>query len=243
MQNKTRTYQQKAGLQLFTLGLLLSSIIALIAIWGDLEASLFDVSIRPQESLSTLRCPILITEKESGTIRASFKNESEKSVEISVRAHVSQGFVTYLREENTRLPISAGGTESLSWSIDSEDAAFNRVVLARIATLRKPGHPSVGAACGVMVWHTNLLTGQQIIIGTLLLSFVCLVASVYLWGYKRRVMTSREHEITRMMALFAGIILLALIAGFIGWWGLGVVAFIFVLLLLGSTFEHFIHKS
>ncbi len=107
MQNKTRTYQQKAGLRLFTLGLLLSSIIALIAIWGDLEASLFDVSIRPQESLSTLRCPILITEKESGTIRASFKNESEKSVEISVRAHVSQGFVTYLREENTRLPISA----------------------------------------------------------------------------------------------------------------------------------------
>jgi hypothetical protein len=240
MPKEQKKVQQAAGLLLFTLGLILTIIIALIAIWGDLEASLFDVSIKTQESLTTLRCPILITEKGSGQIRASFKNKSEKPVEITVRAHISRGFVTYISEDDTRLPIPANSAEDLSWNIIIEDAAYSRIVLARISTLRKPGYPSVGAACGVMVIHTNLLTGQQIIIVTLFLSFVCLIAGTYMWGYKRREMSTRDHEITKMMARFASIMLAALIAGFIGWWGIGMVAIIFIILLLGSTFEHFV---
>jgi hypothetical protein len=241
MPKAQRTYQQKAGLLLFTLGLLLSSLVALTAIWGDLEASLFDITLRTQEPLPSLRCPVLITGKETALIRASFKNKSEKAIEITVRAHISRGFVTYISENNTRLPIPAGSAEALSWSITTEDAAFNRIVLARIGTLRKPGYPSVGASCGVMVIDTNLLTGQQIIAGTLLLSIVSLVAGAYLWGYKQRSMTPRDREITRMMALFAGIVLFALIAGSVGLWGLGVLIFIVIILLIGSAFEHFVH--
>jgi len=190
-----------------------------------------------------LRCPVLITEKETAQIYATFDNKVDKTVEITVRAHISQGFVTYMREEDIRLSIPAQSKETVSWQITPDDAAFNRVVLARITSLRKPGYPSKGNGCGIMVIHTNLFTGGQIIIGTLLVSLAMLAGGAYLWGFKRRSMTPHDREVIQMMSLFTIAVLFALIMGLIGLWGFGVFAFVIILLMLGISFEHFARRS
>ena len=98
-------------------------------IWGDLEASLFTSGLRPDESLSTLRCPVIITASETGTITAELNNPTEKHLERYLIANISEGYASLVREIRTSLPIPPDDKGKVEWKIYPEDAAFDQRVI------------------------------------------------------------------------------------------------------------------
>ena len=91
-------WKRRLAILIFALGLLCGIALAGMIAWGDMEATMFDAAISADEPLSTLRCPVLITTAETTTVSAAFRNPDDQPINLLVRAHISAGFVTWMRE-------------------------------------------------------------------------------------------------------------------------------------------------
>ena len=92
------------SLLIFSIGILIGMAVAGGIIWGDIEASIFDSSIKAKSALR-LSCPVLITTNEAGKISATLKNLEDREREFYVRAHISEGYVSLMREIDQQIPV------------------------------------------------------------------------------------------------------------------------------------------
>ena len=170
--NKKQKSLKIAGGSLFSIGIIMGFILSSVIVWGDLEASLFTSGMRADKSLSTLKCPIVITASETGKITAVLNNPTEKTMERFMVANISEGYATLVREIKTNLPIPPEEKQKVEWKIYPEDAAFDeRVILFRVYINPKYPHPSLGANCGVVRVNIEGVTGNQIVASAALLAF------------------------------------------------------------------------
>ncbi len=238
MAEKPTTYHEKRsrriGLFLYFLGLLLGLILAILAIWGDLEASLFDVLSKPDRTLTSLSCPILITaDEKTALIKANLKNDRDRVENLMVWAHISLGRASLIREEETRFTLLPGDAQLVEWPISADDAAWNRIVLVRVGTVRNLPYPQrVGAACGVLVIPVKGITGGQIVVATLLASMIFLIFGALLWGVGRHPLHTQDMESRKMMMMFVGLVGAALLLSFLKLWLLGLLVILLILLLM-----------
>jgi hypothetical protein len=228
---------------LFSIGLLLGVAFVGAAVWADLEASLFDPPVGVDEPLKTLRCPVIITTQESGTVTATFSNPSTRSVPRTVRAHISYGFATLTREVNTQFVLEPGGTHKLEWTVTSDDAAWRHFILTRVHVLRNSPLPSRTGSCGVLVMDLLGLTGNQIVVSSWIASLTTMLIGVILWAVARRSAKERMPNLTGAMVGLAAIVLVAMLASLVGWWVLGGLLLLFVLILTVSVITWAIAKA
>jgi len=227
------------SLLLFSIGIILSIAIAGGIIWGDLEASLFDSSIRTKNSLR-LSCPVAITSNEVGTVSVTLKNPIDREKTFNVRAHISEGFVTLKREINQQVQVVPEGKEKISWEIYPKDAAYGRIVLFRVFINASYPVPTQGNSCGVLFFDIPWLTGTQLFILLLGLSIGCIILGKVIW----RKLTPKNddtgqgiHNATNILVL---IIYVAIILGFFGFWILGLLVFVASILMLGAIIGRYI---
>lgn len=232
---------RQMGLLLYLLGLLLGITLAGLAVWGDLEASLFDVLFRAEQRLTNFSCPIIMTRaEETAVVRVSLKNTGERDENLLVRARITDGFITVIREERTNLTLVPNQEERLFWEIAPEDAAWNRIILIRVGTVRNaPFRRLVGAACGVLLLPIDGMTGSQVVTSMLILGTVLVGAGGWLWGVGRISISPKDKNTLRLLLAFLVITVMALLFGFLQLWGLGLVTIIVFVVLLGSTIEQF----
>jgi hypothetical protein len=216
---------------LFSVGILLGLALLASAAWGDFEASMFDLSLPSDGPLSTLRCPVLITASESGTVSATFDNRSERPIQRRIRIHVSDGLVTLLREEKSMLPLDPGEKQRLEWTVTADDAVWRSLILARVYQYRQYPSPSRTAACGILVVDAPFFTGSQILALVLVTTLLCIGIGGGLWVAANRPLAGRKQRLTYGMAFLAGTVLLGLFASLLGWWLLGGLCLILALLL------------
>jgi len=218
---------------LFVVGVLLATLCAGIAVIGDMEALLFDASLTPDAALTTLRCPILITAAETATISAQVTNSTDRTVQFPVYAHISQGYVTWYREERFQLSLAPGERRKLEWTAGPNDAAWDRVIMVRVHALRSGGLPYRAGGCGIMVVPVSFLSGG-VILGTLTAAaLLCMGGGIALWALGHRPLLRRPLAIVQMMAALAGILVAAILVGFLGLWLPGLLLLILAVLLAG----------
>ncbi|HID84512.1 MAG TPA: hypothetical protein EYP54_05330, partial [Anaerolineales bacterium] len=87
-----------------------------MAAWGDWEALQFDtmVAFRSEKTLPTLRCPVLMTTGESGTVSVVIRNPTDREITRTVRVHISTGDILAMREFIERVPLGPGESRRLS---------------------------------------------------------------------------------------------------------------------------------
>ena len=146
-----------------TLGILVGFLICGVIVWGDLEASMFTDGIVGDKNISTLSCPVIITGNETGTISVVVKNQADRDSDRFLRATISEGYATLVREEKTKIPIPANGKQKVEWKIYPEDAAFKSVVLFRVFIPAKYPYPSLSGNCGVVKMDIPWLSGNQVL--------------------------------------------------------------------------------
>ena len=221
-----------ASLIIYIAGIILGMTIAGGIVWSDLEASLFDSSIKAKSSLS-LRCPVVITTHESGVVTAILKNPTEREKNFYIRAHISEGFVSLKREIDQQIPVAPGEKGEASWGIYPEDAAYNRIILFRAFVNASYPLPTQGNFCGVLVVDIPLVTGAQLFILILGIYLACLVGGMAIWKKANRPMNKNVQSITNAMIALGVIIFGTIAAGYFGQWILGVLLFAVSILLIG----------
>jgi hypothetical protein len=240
--NSKNKITRTLGVLIFSVGVLLGMALSGIVVWGDFEASLFNVSMAGSAPLKTLRCPVMITATEVGTVTAAFTNPFDRSVEFTIRTHISQGYVTLMREINSKLSLAPGETQALEWTVTSDDAAYGRLVLVRVRLAAKYPHPSRHGSCGILVVNLPYFTGNQIFALALAASLLSMVAGAGLWVVANRPLRGLGLDVTRAMGALAGCVLVGTIVGLLGWWVLGVLILVITVLLAGAIIGYFVSR-
>lgn len=229
------------GLTLFLVGILFGAAVAFVTIWGDLEGSLFDTLYRAEQPLPSLSCPVLMTASDEATISASFRNSDDRAEILRVRARISQGFASLIREEQVEFTLPPGESETAVFQITADDAAWDRVVLARVTTVRNaPYRRLVGSSCGVLLLPIRGVTGGQILAAMISLSLVLTALGGYLWRNGRsRPLSLQNQKVWRLMLGVAGLVGAALVASLLQQWLLGGVFLLILFLLIISATDSF----
>jgi hypothetical protein len=226
------------GVLIFLAGVVLTVALGALATWGDLEASLFDAAIRAETRLNSLRCPVLITRQETGQVSASFRNTSPRPVNRAIRAHISQGFVTLMREETLYLPLQPGETQRLTWPVTAADAAYGALILVRVSALRQAPMPSESQACGIVVLDLPWVSGGLLVAVWLALGLAGIAGGGWLWLRVNWPWVGRRHAATNTMLAVTVVALALLVAGLAGVWMLGVLLLALLALLLIAIMTH-----
>jgi hypothetical protein len=228
------------GVLIFSVGFLLGLALLAIVVWGDLEAHIFDPAIPSDEMLTTLRCPVMITAPEVGTVTATFTNPLDRPVEFRIRTHISEGHVTLMREENTSLPLEPGETQPLQWTVTADDAAFRRLILVRVRLFGKYPLPSRAGSCGILVVDLPYLSGSLIFALAFAASLLGMAGGAGLWVVANRPLSDQSLGVLRAMGALAGCVVVGTIIGLLGHWMLGGVVFVITLLLIGAVIGYFV---
>jgi hypothetical protein len=228
---------------IFSVGVVLGVVSIGMAIWGDFEAILFNPGIRQSAMLRPLRCPIMITHQETGIIRARLKNTLDRPTTFFLRTHISEGYVTLMREVVGQVPLDAGEAQWVEWPITAEDAAYGRLVLFKTAVRAGYPLPTRQATCGVLVVRVPALTGNQIYALGTALSLVCIAAGLWLWIASTPHMLDAQVQIIRAMVVVAASVVLGIVAGVLGWWVAGALFLLIILLTTGVIIGNLAGRS
>jgi hypothetical protein len=211
-------------------------------IWGDLEGSLFDTSLRGDARLTSLNCPVMVTSTEEGTVSATFENSLDRATVFTVRAHISHGRLTLMREVNSQIPLAPGEKRTLEWPVTAEDAAFGQLILFRVRVGPKYPIPSRDASCGILVVDLPRFTGRQLFTFALAASFLSMAAGMGLWVFANRPLRGLGQDVARAMTALIASILIGMILGILGQWLIGGLVFAINVLFVGVIIGHFVNK-
>lgn len=235
------SWKQWLATLLFILGIVLGTLLAGVAVWGDLEAFLFDSAITPEAPLTTLRCPILMTATQTDTVGITLRNTSDRATSFYVRAHISLGFVTLMSEENSRLPLEPGQSGRLEWPIYPGDAAFGRVILVRVHVLPNAPFPYRAASCGIVLVNLpGLLPGDAWYAIGLVISLACAAGGIALWITSNRPLQGRALLVARVQGALIGAVSLSVLFAVLKLWLVGLIGIIIILLLAGVIIGHLV---
>jgi hypothetical protein len=232
------------GVVLFSVGFALGVLVFAGATWADLEGAMFDTGMRGDKTLRTLRCPVLITRNETGTVSAGFHNPLDRPVRFSIRTRISEGFVTLMREETAYLPVDEGATERLEWTVTPDEAAYGSVILVKVLLRGHYPLPSRQATCGVLVLGLPFLSGRQALALTVAASLLLMALGGILW--LRGAWPVKEGsglDLARGLAALAVCVLVGMVVGFLGAWVLGLIVVVITALLIVELLRHVVQRA
>jgi len=225
----------------FTIGVLVGMVMLGASIYADFEATLFDVFLNASSSPRLIQCPILLSSNESGLVTATIRNRTDQPVERLVRAHISRGHLTLMREFEERLEIAPGEGIDLDWAVTEKDAAYGHLIFAKVIFMEDDLNPLTRGSCGILVLDLPLgLTGRTTVALMYLISFTSIISSLALWWRYGRSYTGIRLEATRAMFVLGFVVLLGLIFGLIGIWEVAAGLFYISILAIGVVVPHFL---
>ena len=237
MQSKTKI---ALGFILFLFGLILAQAVAIAIFWPDMEANLFDQSLAFEDSLRTLRCPVLLSRAETADISARFTNSTDRQTSFFVRTHISEGNISAMREFQELVELEAGETVVKRWDVSPSDAAFGSLVMARVATLRRPGLAPRDAACGILVLPFSGISGQLVLAAAILISLGSMAGGGVVWLQEKRPLRRHDRSQAIAMGMLASLITFDLVISLLSYWTLGLIILILTFLLMGALLDRFV---
>lgn len=241
--NPSRSLARPLGILLFSIGLLAGMALFGAVIWSDLEASLFNPGIQQDAALRSLRCPVVITTSETGTVTASLHNPLDRSTDRYVRAHITDGYVTLLREVNELVTLEPGERQQVQWTVTADDAAFRRLILVKVVLRGRYPLPSRQGTCGILVVDVPYLTGDQVFGLSFAASLLAMAVGYGLWYRASQPLHERGRELARAMVVLAGSILVGTIVGLLGLWVPGLIVFVIGVLGVGVVIGYVLNRA
>ncbi|MBN1138728.1 MAG: hypothetical protein JXM73_19235 [Anaerolineae bacterium] len=217
------------GILFFWAGVLLGMTLAGGAVWADIEAAFYGFQKMGDEPLN-LRCPAFVTAAEPGQIASTFKNPTEKTMQLMVRTDVS-GYGG-IRSARTTFTIAPGEAEKARWPVTSEDVDLGFFIFARVSSFPAYPLPFRESTCGMLFIRTTALTGNQIFVLSVVVSLLSMAAGLALWQISHRPLQGQALNATWAMRALAAIVIVGMFVGFQGWWAVGIIMMVLMALMI-----------
>ena len=222
---------------LLIVGISVGTALVGIATWGDLETVLLFPPTGADKHLSNLRCPILISSNETGTVYVNYKNPTTYTASPLIRATISQGSTILMDNFTSEPTIPPGTTKKITWAVVSGEAAYRgRLILVQIYINRSYPLPSYSNTCGIVVLNLGGLKGEQMVYGALFLSLAGMLGGCIWWLGTHKTMSG---HLTGGIIFLVIIVILGLLASWFGLWMFGLGSFILTILLTIILFTRF----
>jgi hypothetical protein len=230
------------GISFFSIGILSGMVIFIFMNWAYLEAFFFFGYIAPaDQQLTTLRCPLLMTSGDTGAVTISLANNTTRDISPMIQTEISYRGEATLKKDN--YPVAAGETRIISWEISSDDIVFGDLILARVYVYSTYILPSRSSTCGTVVVNLPGLSGTNLFLIMLACSLACMAAGWSLWLAGSTPQQADGLIAIRAMAVFTAIVLLGILAGCLGWWGLGLLCAVASVLMIITVIGFYIQKA
>lgn len=218
--NLTGARKWKNGwiLTLFILSAAIGIALVAISVWEDYESILIETTYMGEKGLTTLSCPILITPRDKAEFSVTIRNQTDHNLTTTIYVMVSNGSLPQLKEDRVTIKLGPDETRRLAWPVNSEDAIHDKLVLVKVYQLRNYLFPSKHDTCGILVLDVPVLSGNQVVYGSLGLSMIGMLAGISLWQRNNRLMTWQQKELNRSMIMMTGTIVVGLGASLLGSW-------------------------
>ncbi len=227
------------GLFIFSIGVLLGLALFASAVWGDLEAFLFDSSMGADARLTSLRCPVILGKTETGVVRATVSNPLDRPSDRRIRTHISEGYITLMREIKTQLSIDPGDRQQAEWGVTADDAVYGRLILVRVYLFARYPLPSRSGSCGILVLDLFNLPGNLIFALAMAASLLSMGIGLGLWTAGNQPLGGRIRNATSAMVVLAVIVLAGMLAMLLAWWQVGLILLVIAILLSGAVLAYF----
>jgi len=218
------------GIALFALGLVLTAGLTLIATWPDLEADFYGFTTLTEKRLGGVTCPVIMASDERPDISARVTNETPYTTNFSLRADVS-GFLER-RSERQLVPFEPGETKTVSWRLSAEDAIYKNFILAAVYRNAVYPMPTAQTTCGVYVLNMRGVPGRAVYGTLVVLGLLALISGSFMLEPPAHAPgRANVAPARRALALTA---VIGLYVSYRGWWILGVLSLVVMVLILFS---------
>ena len=145
------------GIILFALGAGGGLFLSGAMTWGEIESSL--ASTPGDSKVLNLSCPLMMSYRETGIIRAEIVNEIDEEVKPVVVASFGQPEFDQRRVSETYI-LAPGESRTLQWQVDASDAAFSRIIPITVIQSRYNINPPRWGICGILLFSLFGLNGS-----------------------------------------------------------------------------------
>jgi len=214
------------GSILFFLGILSGFSIAIISTWSKVESADYFFRGTTYEHFSGLRCPLLLTRSETGVVNAVFDNPTDSADDFYYKVEIS-GFLSP-RQIEGHVSVPAHQKGRVGFTVNKDDIDLQFFVFVKIVISPNAARSTREADCGIIVLGNSGFTGGQLFTIALVLSLLGIIPGFVLW---RRSGMDVNSDIQRVMQLLGIVVLLAMFAGLVGWWFIGILFIVLMVLL------------
>lgn len=203
----------KLGALLFLIGLTLAAVLSVMIFWPDQEARPFALSLGVTERLDGLDCPLIITPRDNAEIAVNIRNTHERPTSLRFLSVISEGTAGLLRENTRQIDLDPDETGTLAWPIAVEDAAYDRIVMARVQRYRRPPFSASDQSCGILVINTEQVTGQQIVAAMAITATLLTGSGMVLWLRHEWPLDNRSKGTARVGAIMLCLVIASILLG------------------------------
>lgn len=226
---------------LFSIGVLTGLALLFAATWADVESVFYGFDRFGNKATSSMHCPVIMAEDESGEIIVRFKNKTDRPIRPSLRLQVSSS--SLFREEAARMMLNPGESETVKWDVTKSDLAIDRFIFVKLFSFASYPQRDIEQTCGILVLDLHGFTGRQVLVTTISISLVGMLSGCGLWFLVHRPMKDRDLDASRAMVTLTVTVGLGIATVLLASWPLGILFSALSLLLTGVILGFFIQSA
>jgi hypothetical protein len=234
--------QGQLGIILYFIGILLGMLFSGAVTWSGIEADFyFGYGVPAEEPIKKFACPLLLTQKDKGSVAITLVNPSQKPILPITQMDISGRGL--LRSERKQASIMPGEQTQLKWDVTRDDVVFGHLILANAYVFKVSALPSRKGSCGILWLDTNLVTGNWLVVLVLASSLLCIAMGTGIWLRNRKMLGGqrinrfdRVVDIKNSFIALIVIVLLGLLVSCLRFWGAGLICLIISLLIISAMF-------
>jgi hypothetical protein len=181
-----------------------------------------------EDPLKGLSCPVLMTTQDRAQVTLRLHNPNEKAINRKVEVQISSR-LTWISDEQW-VEVQPDETKTVAWEIGEEHIDLKRFIFASVRAYPSPSLPLVESTCGVLVLDLPFAGGVVLFYVALGLTALGIAFGLWLWTRHADLSEPAVVSQSRFMRFLAGVIIVGVVGSLLGWWIIGLLSLVVMLL-------------
>jgi hypothetical protein len=238
------------ALLIFTIGMAIGLVFSGLALWANLESQAFwgypesisyDSKLTREADISRLKCPVLLTDGEIGTVKLQVRNPNEAPTRAWINAHISMpGKLENMVRRTRSTFLEPGGESELRWQVTTDNTIHNHMILVRVFLKLTEFHPPAQTRnCGIVSANLWGLSSLQIILGTLASSLSLMVGGAYTWWRASSETMKKSNLVLKTILVLGALTTISLISSLLRLWVVALIGLLLIPIFLFSVVSYY----